>query len=55
MIELLQTKGCGMGVISYYGCNMWVWQVGVASVPDPALKKLEPMGYNYYRVQDSGN
>ena len=21
-------NGCGMGVVCYCGCDMWVWQVG---------------------------
>ena len=41
-IYFCKQNGCGMGVVSYYGCDMWVWHVGVASVLDPALKKLEP-------------
>ena len=41
-------NGRGMGMVSYCGCDMWVWQIGVASVPDPALKKLEPMHVRTY-------
>jgi hypothetical protein len=31
-----------MGVV--WGVMFWVWLVGVASVPDPNLKKLEQVG-----------
>ena len=31
------------GVASRCGFIYWVWSVGVAFVPEPVLKKLEPM------------